>query len=204
MHDTVIRKVTARKTLRKEQRQEAATRRRVAVEEIMRAKNDQKTFYKLIQNQRKSSNPQLQTLVVKDKECETQEQIREGWADHFQRLAPPLENTRFDKEYKQMVDLDVEAIEILCREGSSPMDPVTEAEVASALKRMNINKAADILGLTSEHLKLAGIETIEFLTPLLNYIIRSGSISAVLKEGILTPIYKKGDPTIPETTEVLL
>ena len=89
MHDSVIRRATARKTLRKEQRQEAATRRRDAVEEIMRAKNDQKTFYKLIQNQRKSSNPQLQTLVVNNKECETQEQIREGWADHFQRLASP-------------------------------------------------------------------------------------------------------------------
>ena len=87
MHDTDIRRVTARKTLRKEQCQEAAKRRRYAVEEIMRANNDQKTFYKLIQNQRKSSNPQLQTLVVNNKECETQEQIREGWADYFQRLA---------------------------------------------------------------------------------------------------------------------
>ena len=61
----------------------------------------------------------------------------------------------------------MEAIEVLCREKSSSMDPVTEAEVASALKRMNNNKAADIMGLTSELLKLAGIETIEFLTPLL-------------------------------------
>ena len=194
MHDTVIRKVTARKTLRNEQRQGAATRRRDAVKEIMRAKNDQKTFYKLIQNQRKSSNPQLQTLIVNNKECETQERIRKGWADNFHRLAPPLENTKFDKEYKQMVDLDVEAIEILCREESSPMDPVMETEVASALKRMNNNKAADIMGLTSEHLKLAGIETIEFLTPLLNYIIRSRSISAVLKEGILTPHLQERRP----------
>ena len=108
----------------------------------------------------KSSNPQLQTLLVNNKECETQDQIREGWADHFQRLASPLENTRFEKEYKQMMDLDMEAIEILCREESSPMDPVTEAEVDSALKRKNNNKVADIIGLTSEHQKLAGIETI--------------------------------------------
>ena len=165
MHDTVIRRVTTRTTLRKEQRQEAATRRKDAVKEIMRAENDQKTFYKLIQIQRKSSNPQLQTLVVNNKEGETQGQIREGWADHFQRLASPLENTRFDKEYKQMVDLDVEAIEILCREKSSSMDPVTEAEVASALKQMDNNNAAEIMGLTSEHLKPAGIQTIEFLTP---------------------------------------
>ena len=77
------------------------------------------------------------------------------------------------------------------------MDPVTEAEVASALKGLNNNKAADIMGLTSELLKLAGIETIELIDPLLNYIIRSRSISSVLKEGIPTPIYKKVDPSDP-------
>ena len=156
--------------LRKEQCQDAATRRKDAVEEIMRADN---------------------------KECETQDQIREGWAEHFQRLVSPFENTRFDKEYKQIVDLHVEAIVVLCREESSSMDPVTEAEVASALKGLNNNKAADIIGLTSKLLKLAGIETIELIDPLLNYIIRSRSISAVLKEGILTPIYKKVDPSDP-------
>ena len=45
----------------------------------------------------------------------------------------------------------------------------------------------------SKHQQLADIETIEVLTPLLNYNIRSRSIWDVLKEGILTPIYKKGD-----------
>ena len=53
-HYTVIRRRTTRKTLRKEQRQEAATRRRDTVEEITRTRNEQKTFFKLIQNQRKS------------------------------------------------------------------------------------------------------------------------------------------------------
>ena len=72
---------------------------------------------------RKSSHPQLQTFLVNNKECETQDQIREGWAGHFQRLASPLENTRFEKEYKQMMDLDMEAIEILCREGEFAHGP---------------------------------------------------------------------------------
>ena len=75
------------------------------------------------------------------------------------------------------------------------MDPVSEAKVASALKQTNNNKAAGIMGLASKHQQLADIETIEVLTPLLNYNIRSRSISDVLKEGILTPIYKKGDPS---------
>ncbi|MEW8546334.1 MAG: reverse transcriptase family protein, partial [Candidatus Thiodiazotropha sp.] len=197
MHESVIRRKTARKTLRKEQRQEAVKRRRDKVEEIMKSRNEPKTFYKLIKNQRKSANTQLHTLVVDGEECETQEQIREGWAAHFQQLATPLENPRFDQDYKRLVDSDVEAIEAFCKEECSPMEPVSETEVAAALKRLNNNKAVDIMGLTSEHLKFAGQEVIEFLTCLLNYILKSRTISVVLKEGILTPIFKKGDPSNP-------
>ena len=91
-----------------------------------------------------------------------------------------------------MVDLDVEAIEILCRDESSPMDR------GSLSTEANEQQQSHGLGLTSEHLKFVGIETIEFLSLLLNYIIRSRSISAVLKEGILTPFYKKGDLNYPE------
>ena len=196
-HATVQRKKIARKLVRKEQRQEAAKRRKDKIEEIMRSRNEPKTFYKLIGNQRKSSNSQLHSLVVDGKECETQDHIREGWATHFQHLATPMENPKFDQEYKQMVNADVEAIEILCKEESSRMEPVSEEEVSRALKRLNNNKAVDIMGLTSEHFKLAGREILEFLTSLLNYIIMTKSISVVLKEGILTPIFKKGDPSNP-------
>ena len=39
--------------------------------------------------------------------------------------------------------------------------------------------------------------TIEFLTAFLNYLISAKRVSAVLKEGTLTPIYKKGDTGDP-------
>ena len=63
---------------------------------------------------------------------------------------------------------------------------MTEAEVASVLKRPNNNKAVDIMGLTSENFKLAGQEITEYPACLMNYIIGSGSVSMVLKEGILS------------------
>ena len=50
------------------------------------------------------------------------------------------------------------------------------------------------MGLTAEHFKLAGHEVSEFLTCFLNYLIDTGTISVILKEGILTPTFKKGDP----------
>ena len=126
---------------------------------------------------------------------------KRGMGDPLSTTCNPLENPRFDQSYKQLVDADIEAIKNLCKEECcSPMEPVTESEVATALKRLNNNKAVDIRGLTSEHFKIAGKEIIEFLVCLLDYIIASKSISIVLKEGILTPltpIFKKGDPTNP-------
>ena len=188
-----VRKVSKRK----EQRQEAAKRRREKVEEIMNSQNDTKMFYKLISNQRKAANKQLHTLVVDEKEYQTPEEIREGWAEHFQKLATPLDNPNFDQEYKQMVDQDIEIIELLCKEENSIMEPVTVAEVTSALKRLNNNKAVDVMGLTSEHFKLAGLELAEVLASTLNYMISTKTVSVVLKEGLLNPVFKKGDPTNP-------
>ena len=81
------------------------------------------------------------------------------------------------------------------------MDPVIEAEVKAALKRLNNNKAADIMGLASEHFKLAGHVVSEFLLTLLNYLISSKSISVVLKAGILTPFLRRGTLVCLATTE---
>ena len=77
------------------------------------------------------------------------------------------------------------------------MDPVTEAEVISALKWLNNNKAVGIMGLTNEHFKLAGHELSEFLNCFLNCMVSTKSVSIILTEGILRPIFKKGDPSNP-------
>ena len=42
-----------------------------------------------------------------------------------------------------------------------------------------------------------GCDSIEFLISFLYYIISTKKVSAVLKEGILTPIFKKGDTSDP-------
>ena len=44
---------------------------------------------------------------------------------------------------------------------------------------------------------MGGCDLTEFLTSFLNYIISTKKVSAVLKEGILTPIFKKGDTSDP-------
>ena len=196
-HPARKRMIEAKQTLRKVQRLELAKQRNTRVEEIMSSDGSSKTFFKLINRQRKSPNAQLQSLVVDGITCETDEEIRDGWATHFQKLATPLESERFDKEYEQMIDLDIEAITTGCLAEGRPISPIREKEVSTAFKRLNNNKAVDVMGLTSEHFKLGGCDLVVFLTAFLNYLISAKRVSAILKEGTLTPIFKKGDTCDP-------
>ena len=191
------RMIETKQQLRKEQRLEEAKQRNAKIEDIMRSDNSSRTFFKLVNNQRKLSNAQLHSLNVDGKVCETDEDVREGWAANFQKLATPLESERFDKDYKDMVDFDVAAIARLCELEDRPVLPVTEEEVRAALKKLKNNKAVDVMGLTSEHFKLGGCDLAVFLTAFLNYLISTKRVSAVLKEGTLTPIFKKGDTCDP-------
>ena len=54
-----------------------------------------------------------------------------------------------------------------------------------------------MLKLTSEHFKLSKGVLDKFLLDLLNYMVRQSHISPILKEGILSPIFKKGDKFNP-------
>ena len=187
----------AKKNIRKEQRLEAARQRNKKVESIMDSSNDTKTFFKLIKEQRKTSSTQTETLVVGNKICNTDQEICDGWALHFQDLATPLQNERFDPDYKQQVDEDIQCIRSICEGTSKPITPVMMEEVRKALGKLKNNKAADAMGLTSEHLKLGGQALVSFLTDMLNHLIQTKRVSVVLKEGIVTPIYKKGDASLP-------
>ena len=50
--------------------------------------------------------------------------------------------------------MDIESITAICEAESKSIDPVTEQEVTKALQKLKNNKAADSMGLCSEHLKL--------------------------------------------------
>ena len=81
---------------------------------------------------------------------------RDTWESHFQKLALPMENEKFDSEYKDLVDQDVECIESICEMEERHITPITEDEVHQALNRLKNNKAVDSVGLCSEHLMFGG------------------------------------------------
>ena len=68
-------------------------------------------------------------------------------------------------------------IEAICEAESNKIDPVAEDEVRKALSKLKNNKAADTMGLCSEHLKLGGTAVVEFITSFLNCLIRPKAVT---------------------------
>ena len=115
-----------------------------------------------------------------------------GWATHFEKLAEPLQCEQFDQQHLELVHKDILKIETISRKRqSTPIDPISEKELHNALSRLKNNKAAVVLKLTRRGV-LNG-----YLLKLLNFMIKEMHVSPVLKEGFLTPIFKKGDKSNP-------
>ena len=128
---------------------------------------------------------------------ESTSDICDGWATHFGSLATPLENINFDDEVKRNYTDDVNRIHNICLNSAEVFDPASLEEVQLALKRLKPNKAADSLDITAEHLIFGGITTVQYLRNLINYVFEQRHVPAALKEGLVTPIFKKGDKADP-------
>ena len=76
---------------------------------------------------------------------------------------------------------------------STPTKHISEKELHTALSSLKNNTAADVLKLNSEHFRLGrGILGV-YLLQLLNFMTKERHVSPVLKKGLLSPIFKRGD-----------
>lgn len=196
-HPTVKRRMEAKRALRKEQRRHENNINTAKLNNIMKSRDNSKRFHALIRKQRKTSQTTLKILKVNDRVLEAPDDICDGWATHFQMLSNNLENEHFDEQFKLTFEDDVSHIKIICEKLNEDIIPIEESEVICALKRLNTNKAADTIDLTSEHLKYAGSTAVQYLKDVLNHIIKEKHIAPILKEGLLTPVFKKGEVANP-------
>ena len=82
------------------------------------------------------------------------------------------------------------------------MQPVTEKEVMDALKSLNTGKSSDIFGVTAEHFIYASEALVTVHARVMNDIFVNGNIPDMMKQGVLTSVFKKRAPVqIPETIE---
>ena len=160
--------------------------------------SDVKLFHRLIKRQR--TLPNTATQVYDGENLSGSSNIAAGFASHFQSLATPSTNDKFDADHFTQVQIDVLVMEESCRKVSGSLEPaiVTSKEITGIIKSLKNCKAQDIHGLAAEHLK-HGVDVISSpLANLMNYILSCGYIPPMILEGRVTSVQKKDkDPTLP-------
>jgi hypothetical protein len=180
-------------TLRSQQRQLAAEHRRALLEEISAASNENKQlFYKLV-NMQRGGKKATSSAVEFGPNCTSQ---IEGWADYFERLATPESLPHFDEDHHRAMQLKLHMVALetdkQCK--SEPANPFTEKDVAKHIRTLKLGKAADVFGLTAEHIKYATPDLVKVLTALSNNILEKRTLPSQFKIGAIVPTHKKKKP----------
>ena len=179
----------AKRCLRSAQRSLCAKDRRELQQEIMITEsNDKQMFFKLVGRQRK--NPCSAYPVEFPNPEDSQE---EGWAQYFEGLATPASLPEFNEEFRQSAELQLALIPEANRLEKQDVS-IHPLNVAKYIKSMKNGKAADIFGLTAEHLKHASPIITSVLSSLIQNIFRLRTIPESFKLGVITPVLKKGKP----------
>ena len=106
--------------------------------------------------------------------------IRKGWASYFEKLVTPFDDQNFDNNYKSKVQLRKLLIQNACEHDNTDIVPISHEQIIKTIKTMKNNKAADMSGLTAEHIKFGGDVLADCLTSVVNDILSSGNIPKVL------------------------
>ncbi|CAG2249481.1 unnamed protein product [Mytilus edulis] len=163
-----------KRKLRSTQRQLEAVARKQKFENIMTAREgDQKLFFKLVNDQRRTGMEKTTQLKFKNGIYDNPDSIRKGWAEYFEELATPSSSNYEDALYNNQVELDCLLFEdtYISNLENSEKISVTEEQVEKVINTLKSGKAADCANLTSEHLKNGGQIVISAVTKLINMIL---------------------------------
>ena len=72
---------------------------------MIREQETQNLYYKLINQQRGRLSGCINELYVVSTVFKSENEILNGWHQHFERLATPQDSPNFDQEYQKLVDL---------------------------------------------------------------------------------------------------
>ena len=168
----------ARRLMRKTIRQQVYADNQDKYQEIMDAnERDTKTFYKLVNQQRTVKSTSTEILYFDGKTCSSVNEVAAAFSEHFERLATPSDNPDYDADYKAQVEFDTLLIEMITQQQTCCIKPVSPKEISNIINSFKTNKAQDIFGLSSEHLKYAPDCLYHILSSLMNCILRSGYVS---------------------------
>ena len=169
--------------IRKLQRIQNAKHRDMKLTKIMEASShDQKTFHRLIKDQR--TNTRATKTYIDG--CSDPDEAASKWKDHFENLATPKPTEPDEGSAWNTID-DMITKLISFNKRLEPPRPLCSLEVLQAIRRLNRGKAPDTHGVSAEHLLYVDLQTADLLTSIFNAIIRSGHIPQSFKDGVITP-----------------
>jgi hypothetical protein len=190
--------ITAKRNLRRAQRQEEARKRNQLYSDIMESHmiND-KLFYKIVNSQRDCRAQKLTQLQVDGEMLQKSDDIAEGWVRYFQNLSKRLESDNFNAKYQEFVQLDYKEIEDFCRNNYKSDTEFVSLELLDKLVcEMKNGKSQDEQLLSAEHFKFGGPSLVYLLKSIFEKIFKEGTVPKCFKSGIITPVYKKQDKPI--------
>lgn len=174
-----------KRVFRKKKRQ-LEDQEREEMEEFFRA-NDTRSFYKKINKSRNTYVPQASTCKNLNGDLLTNEcEVIERWRQHFESHLNNSDVIRTNANDENLVDLGAPA--------ADNMFPAPDLnEIQEEIKKLKNNKAVGKDSLAAELLKSGGENLAKLLHIIITKIWECEKLPKEWMEGIVCPIYKKGD-----------
>ena len=118
----------------------------------------------------------------------------EGWASYFEDLATPKEKPTFEAYYKDSQELQFLLLKDQAQKVKNTHHAINQKSVKKHLSSLKNKKAADLYGITSEHLKFSSNKLARILTTLINKVLSEEKLPSQFMTGKFTPVLKKGKP----------
>ena len=119
-----------------------------------------------------------------DKVFNTSSGILGGFRKHFQTLATPSDDQSFDKNYSDLVEIEVREIEELCTRHPTNNRQIIPEQVKKANSSLNKGKTADIYGVAAEHFLHGGEKLFRTTANIISSLYRAGALTDCLKIGV--------------------
>ncbi|KAK3099305.1 hypothetical protein FSP39_002387 [Pinctada imbricata] len=193
-HPISIRCNQLKRDLRKQQRIELAIERKSFYNNIMEEQSTS-NFYRLLRRNSRNSSSTV-TLVSNNEHLLHAKDQCKAFAEFYEDLAIPKDDSRFDSNYMEQISYDLQMIRKITSETEDSIPVITPDDVLLATKKLHNRKAPDESGLVSEHVKSAGSILQEPISCIFNAMLEYKYVPEAFQGGIIHPIHKKGkDPT---------
>ena len=166
------------------------SRRRSLYDSLMENPTSKK-FYQLIRQCRSSKEPGATCIQVQDERHFDLAQQRSCFSQYYEDQATP-KDMNYDNVFLELCNVRCANVEAEFSQNKH-FDAdllISEADVDTAIDKLNNEKSADEYGLSSEHFKAAEPIIVPVLTKLFNEILISKDKPDSFKTGIITPVLK--------------